>query len=63
MQKVLLSAILALFMALALFGMKLEVSGSARSNGTVLVADGGSQLPPPPCTLDGGSQLPPPPPR
>ena len=45
MQKVLLSMILALFMALALVGMKRMFAPSSTNNGVVLVADGPDQVP------------------
>jgi len=69
MQKVLLSMILALFMALAVVGVK-RMATPAGSNGTVLVAQGGMPVPPdylkqggmpvPPDTLkQGGMPVPP----
>ena len=52
-QKVLLSMVLALFMALALLGMKRMVGFDVQNQGTTLVADGG--VPSPVETyLDGG---------
>lgn len=47
MQKYLLSIILALFMALALVGLKRAVGTSGSTQGTVLVADGMMPLPAP----------------
>ena len=46
MQKVLLSMILALFMALALVGVKRIVTPATTTPGTVMIADGPGQLPP-----------------
>ncbi len=45
MQKVLLSMILALVMALAVVGVKRIVTPNGSSQGTVLVADGGAPGP------------------
>jgi hypothetical protein len=45
-QKVLLSMILALFMALALVGVKRIVTPAGSANGTVQVAEGGGTFPP-----------------
>lgn len=46
MQKILLSVILALFMALALVGLKQAFGPANSANGAVLVADGTGPLPP-----------------
>jgi hypothetical protein len=48
MQKILLSVILALFMALALVGVKHLVSAGSTASGTIMMADGGMPTPPPP---------------
>jgi hypothetical protein len=45
MQKVLLSMILALVMALAVVGVKRILTPNGSSHGTVLVADGGAPSP------------------
>ena len=58
MQKVLLSMILALFMALAVVGVKRTVTSAGSSQGTVLMAEGG--MPVPPDSLkEGGMPVPP----
>ena len=46
MQKVLLSMILALFMALAVVGVKRILTPNGSSQGSVLIADGGAPVPP-----------------
>jgi hypothetical protein len=48
MQKILLSVILALFMALALVGVKHVVNPSGTASGSVLMADGNAPPPPTP---------------
>jgi hypothetical protein len=48
MQKILLSAILALFMALALVGLKHVVGAGSTASGTILMAACGSAPTPPP---------------
>ena len=44
-QKALLSMVLALFMALALVGLKQIANGTSRNQGTTLVADSGVPVP------------------
>jgi len=58
MQKVLLSAILALFMALAVVGVKRTVTSADTSRGTVLMAQGGAPVPPD-TWKQGGAPVPP----
>jgi len=48
MQKILLSVILALFMALALVGVKHLVSAGSTASSTIMMADGSMPQPPPP---------------
>jgi hypothetical protein len=60
-QKVLLSMILALFMALAVAGVKrAAVPSAGSSNGAVLMAEGGMPVPPAcPTAHEGGMPVPP----
>ena len=60
MQKVLLSMILALFMALAVAGVKQATTPSGSSHGVVLMAEGGMPVPPAcPTIHEGGMPVPP----
>jgi len=59
MQKGLLSVILALFMALAVVGVRNTVVSSSSNHGVVLMAEGGAPVPPDTMSREGGAPVPP----
>jgi len=58
MQKFLLSAILSVFMALALVGLKQTVAPAGSTRGSLMVAEGGDPMPRPDMVREGGDPMP-----